>query len=324
MRGRPINELVGTFLTADADWLLLFSLGLLVELVLGGKKILGRLPSTDTLINLPFSFFKKRLDRANRSPGALKLRGLLTLVVLFPIAVYAGALLNTFMVMEPFGPPVAALFIARSINLRGMWEETVATAQKQNAGMHAALRTGNAQLVLNITRDWGANMVLFTLGGFALMLPFRLCCVALDGINPTSAAWPKAPFTRPFILLYDLMALPGALLMSLCFSLAPILVPGTKLGAARGPIAESTRHGGLRGILSRIIPLSIVAYGLGYAFRFDGSGSGKAKRWLGPKDGRARLESSDTRQTAMFLLASGAWMALVMIMMAMLILLAKN
>lgn len=323
-RGRPINELVGTFSLANADWLLLFGLGLLVELVLGGKKILGRLPATDTLINLPFSVIKKRLDRANRSHGALKLRGALTLVLLFPITMYAGALLNTLMMMEPFGPPVAALLIARSINLRSVWEETVTIGKNQNAGMHAALRTGNAQLILNLTRDWGANMVLFALGGFALMLPFRLCCVALDGKNPTNAAWPEAPFTRPFAPIYDLMALPGTLLMSLCFSLAPILVPGTKLGAARGPIAESTRQGGLRGILSRIIPLSVVAYGLGYAFRFDGNRSGKAGRWLGPKDGRARLESGDTRQTTMFLLASGAWMILVMIMMAMLILLAKN
>ncbi len=323
-RGRLINELVGTFLTANADWLLLFSLGLLVELVLGGKTILGRLPSTDSLISHPFAFIKKRLDRANRSPGTLKLRGFLTLIVLAPITVYLGALLNTLMMFEPFGPPLAALLLARSINLRGVWEETIETARTQHAGMHAALRTGNAQMVLNVARDWGANMILFTLGGFAFLLPFRLLSVAVDGVNPTSAAWPKASFTRPFTLLYDLMALPGALLTSLCFALAPILVPGTKLGAVRGPIAESTREGGLRGILSRVIPLSIVAYGLGYAFRFDGSGAGKAKRWLGPKDGRARLEGSDTRQTTRFLLASGAWMILMMIMLAMLILLAKN
>ena len=297
---------------------MLFSLGLALDLLLGDKKLLGRLPGLDVPFILLSRFFIIRLDRANRSRSALRTRAVIILLLFVPVFFALGYLVNNLALRGDFGPPLAALMVARAIRLRDAWHDAALAAsvagtsknklKADDSGQYAA-----AQLVLRYSRDLMANLVLFAIGGFALLLPFRFLAAAAGQMADQSpyrgAAMPQSVFKRPFFRLYDLMALPGALVAAFLLALAPIFVPGTRLLAIRGIFA--TRF---HGLISNSVVLNSAAFALTFAFRFDPLASRGITGWLGPKDGRARQGAPEIRKTGFLVLAATALTILLLVM----------
>ena len=294
-RGPHINELSAIHQSPHLTWLFLFGLGLLLDLVIGGRGGLGRLPHVDTLLALLFAPVAKRLDRAQRSPKALMWRAVLAQCVFLPLAYISGEYLNTFVALPYVGPPVAALILARTIAFRSAWDQN-----RESRPLTAEMARGWTETVTHtLTRDWLTTAALFTFGGFALLLPFRFLCAVTNQRELGGTAKPASAFERAFIPLFDLASLSGALWAGLLFALGTLFVPGTQLTAIAGFAAVR-----LRGILSRVIPLTIVAYALDFSFASGHKGGDGAPAWIGPKQGRAKLTSDDLRLASKLMLTA--------------------
>ncbi|WP_262692212.1 hypothetical protein [Kordiimonas aestuarii] len=306
MRGPLINGLAAT---PYLGWILLFGLGLLLDLLFGGKSLLGKLPHVDDLLGGVCTPVERRLNRLNRSAATLRMRAIIVQIVLLPLMCLLGGTLNKLGDIAYVGAPLSALVLARSIGIRSCWDELKAVAQQEGAKPHV-IRGAAETLAMVHVRDWVCNLLLFAVGGFSLLLPFRFLATTLGEREASGAARPESVFHRTFVPLFDLLALPGAITASLIFSLAPVLVPGTNLSAVRGLISSSLPA--FRGILSRFIPLSTVAYALNFSFAFDRKGSGGG--WIGPEAGRAQLVAGDLRTTTLYILAAGSLTLLAMLM----------
>ncbi|WP_020398369.1 hypothetical protein [Kordiimonas gwangyangensis] len=239
----------------------------------------------DTLLGLLFAPVAKRLDRAQRSPQALMWRAVLAQCVFLPLAFIIGVYLNAFVALPYIGPPVAALILARTIAFRSAWDNGQSVAI-----MAEAARGWTETITHTLARDWLSTAVLFTLGGFALWLPFRFLSAVTNQRERTGTTKPSSHFERAFIPLFDLAALMGSIWAALLFAFSTIFVPGTQLTAIAGFAAVR-----LRGILSRVIPLTVVAYALNFSFATRSKRSDGASTWIGPKQGRAKLTSDDLR-----------------------------
>ena len=180
-------------------------------------------------------------------------------------------------------------------------------------------RLAAENLVTVYTRDLMGNLLLFAVGGFALLLPFRFLSAVLNQRKATGAARPTSSFHRAFTFVFDVLALPGALCSSLFLSLAPMIVPGTSFSAIKGIVPVR-----IRGIMSRVIPLSVVAYALGFSFAYGGKGTTDRHGWIGLEHGRARLTALDLRSLTMLILAAAGFTALAVLMLTAYISLMQN
>lgn len=252
----------------------------------------------DTLLGTLLNPVFQKLNRPGRSASALYARGLLVQAVFLPLGFFAGSLLNELALTPYVGAPVAALLLARVIAFRGHWDRLKADKGARTPDA-ADIRGRIEQLALAFARDWLASLVLFTIGGFALLLPFRLLASGSDQRSTTGGAKPASSFKRAFVPLYDVAALPGALWAAMLLALAPIFIPGTQLSAVRGFGAIR-----LRGILSRVITLTIVAYALNFSFVFDVGKGASTPGWIGPAHGRAKLTQADLRLAGKLMLAA--------------------
>jgi hypothetical protein len=312
-RGLPINQIAATTDSESLAWLMFFSLGLVIDMVIGGQRGLGRLPSLDQVIAFLFAPLANRLDRSMRSAASLTARAILVQLVFLPLLYMAGALFNDLSLAPHIGAPLAALLIARTINFRSNWDAFRQTG-RADAGNPAKVRSAIEALVLSLSRDWLGSLVLFVAGGFAVLLPYRFLAVASGQHEIQGAARPEKPFTRAFTPLFDLMALPGALWTGLLLALGPIFVPGTQLAAARGFFSLR-----FRGILSRLIVLTLVAYALNFSFAFGGGKKAGSQSWIGPSHGRAKLAAVDLRTFGKLMLAAGGIGLMTMTMFGLLI-----
>lgn len=312
-RGPPINQITATADSNILAWLMFFALGLVLDMVIGGRRGLGRLPSLDQLLAFLFAPLASRLDRPMRSPASLTARSILVQLVFIPLLYMAGTLVNELVLTPHVGAPLAALLIARTVCFRGCWDNFRLLGANE-AVKPEDIRQGIEALSLSLSRDWLGNLVLFVVGGFALLLPFRFLAAMSGQRDLRGAARPDRPFVRAFTPLFDLMALPGALWAGALFAIAPIFIPGTQLSAVRGFFAIR-----LRGILSRLIVLALVAYALNFSFAFgDGKATGK-QGWIGPEQGRARLVKADLRTFGKLMLAAGGIGLVTMTMLSLLI-----
>ncbi|WP_417450353.1 hypothetical protein [Kordiimonas sp.] len=290
-----------------------------MDLMLGSKVLLGSLPHLDRLLKCLFNPLEERLNRSHRSHTTLRNRAVLVQALLVPGSYFIGSFANHLATTPYIGPPIAVLVIARSIGLRQQWDITRASLLEipPHAGK---LRHAGEQLIMSYSRDWICNLTLFVAGGFALLLPFRLLAAALDQHTASDSTRPSQPFKSAFVPFFNLLAIPGTMVSCFFLALAPVLVPGSSLSAVRGTIPAATSD--LRGILSRLIPLSIVAYAVGISFSCEGKDG--TVRWIGPPDGRANIVVRDLRTIVLYFLATSGLTLLAMAMLGISLILLQN
>ncbi|TNE67103.1 MAG: hypothetical protein EP335_01880 [Alphaproteobacteria bacterium] len=287
--------------------MVLFGLAALADLALGGRAALGHIPGVGKIFGLLASGLSARLNRPLRSARERAVRGTVLVVVLLPLIGWLGLYLNIFMASGRIGLLVAFTLLLLAVRVRLDWQ-AVLDRLANDGDPHAGARAAVQMLARSYGETLVANLVLFALGGFALLLPYRFVAALLEAGHPEGVNRPDGSFFTPAAILHNLLSLPGVLLAALTLLAAQIAIPGTSLGAVRG-LKVSVRGR----LIAGLWPLAILAHGLGFAF--EGRRQGGRTRWLGPKDGKARLTNTDVRRAGRVIMLASALLALMMVML---------
>lgn len=285
--------------------MLLFGLGLIVDLLFGSRKLLGRFFDPDLALHRASASLRQRLDRPNRSARERFIRGVLVQATLLPAFGLAGLIITPYLFENGVTAAITALFLAQFLRQRRSWEQ-ILSAGRQNGDMNAdtsfsANRHSVRALVLGFADRGVANLILFCIGGFALLLPYRFLRAAIDESAPQGLCRPEGPYIASFTPAAGLLSLAAAVTSAFLLAAAHIFVPGTNLIAIQG-IFKRKRNA----LLIRTLPLSVLAFGLGLSFRFDNGRDKKTQQWIGPSDGTAKISTTHKRRAALLVLV--AWM----------------
>ncbi len=255
----------------------------LLDAVLGGRFLLGRLPNLNTFIKGAFHILERKLDRPKRTSTELYVRGLIILCFISPVLAAAGVLLNGVFLSGDIGFFICAFLLAPVIGLKADWQKTLSVTSPASSKQFDTNRHQAKTIILSFADKLISNSLLFAIGGFALFLPYRFLMCAVEKAEQI----PKpAPFLKPLALLGHLVCLPGHIGAALLLAAAHIFVPGTKLGAIKGLFLIPTFKG------VRAIPLNVIAEGLQLSFD---SHNGKTQ-WIGPTNGTAQTTSAHLRK----------------------------
>lgn len=268
---------------------MIFGLAVVFDLGLGGKRFLGWLPGPDDLFGKVATFLKTRLDRTTRSTGERFARGVVVFIVLVPSLFLLGQWVTPLVLHDNLSAILAAFALALMVRQRRLWDNLLGNKSRsasENRQLSQAMIVGFADSMV-------IGGLLFTVGGFALLLPYRFGRALMDQETGNRAMRPSSPFLRPLWPLVELLALPGGLLSALLIAMAHIFIPGTNLGAVAG-LFQVRRHA----MLSRLWPLGVAAQGLDLSYRFANT---KGAPWIGPEKGRAKQTGADTRRVALIL-----------------------
>ena len=274
--------------------------------------MLGWLPGPDDFLTRLTSFLTQRLDRANRSPGERLVRGFIVVVLFLPAFFWAGRALDPLLFQSPTSFVIAALLLSLLLRQHRLWADIILDSRSAAFERHELTRENITRATLGFSGTLMCNLVVFAVGGFALLLPYRFLRAAIDHNIGLNVARPDSPFLRPFWLIAEVAALPGSILATFMIALAHVFIPGTRLVAFLAPLR------GRKGALpSRQMPLSALAHGLNLSFQFS---PGKRQPWIGPKEGRAKQTSADLRRAGLVILVATLLSLLAMLMLLALVL----
>lgn len=269
---------------------MIFGLAILFDLILGSKQLAGWLPSIDKIFVEFASFFKRKLDRTNRSNGERFVRGVIVVLAILPALFLLGKWLLPLSLQNGVTEAISMLALMPLIGQRKHWDNLL--GKEDTPEQEAATQS----LVIGFADNIIVNGILFAAGGFALLLPYRFLRAQISYTPAVYAERPQSPYLALSWRLAELLALAGSLLASFLLALAHIFIPGTRLSALIGLFAYRNAA-----MPSRFWPLSVAARGLGLSFRFSAT---KGKQWIGANEGRARQNNSDRRRVALLLVAA--------------------
>ncbi len=298
MRGPPIN---GTAASAVSEgpaalyWLLLITLAISADLI-AGKYLTGRIPNIGAILGTGAQRITDKLNRQGRSKGALKIRGILTLLLFIPPLYFLGAAANDLSRTSAATTAIALLAIIPILAQRKLWADHVSLGQKIATGKvavdpEAVAQKSTQDIVLQYSSRFLPSAILLTVGGFAALLPYQF----IVGVVETCVIQnqPTGPYFKYVRILHELVALPLSLVSGFLLGLAHFFVPGTNLHVFWHLSPNKTHT-----LASQFIPLNIMANGAGLNFlRKEGPKStlSKESKWIGPQSGRAKLTPTDMR-----------------------------
>ena len=234
-------------------YLVLLSLGLTLDLALGHRLLLGRLPTLDTVIHT--------------IPPRMR-------ALAVAVALLLGLAIDYSLMDFYWSWPVLALVLARSFSQTAVWRSlkdlSGRIAQDRPDDPHTAVRMGLVEACRRFSDGLMTGTVLLALLGFSAWLPFAVI----------SAAWAqpgeKSLEYRPTDIA-GILGLAGAPLASIYVRLAGLV---TRKWGTFGP---GQRSGILPG---RLVTMRALARCLSLQFRVR-------QAWFGPTAGRARAELTD-------------------------------
>ncbi|WP_286830008.1 MULTISPECIES: hypothetical protein [Kordiimonas] len=219
------------------------------------------------------------------------------LTLFLPVFFWLGRALDPLLFLSPFSFVAAAFALSLLLRQHRLWAGIIRDSKSAAFEQHDLTRENIKRATFGFTDTVVSNLVIFAIGGFSLLLPYRFLRTVIDQAAELNVARPESPFLRPFWLIGELAALPGSILATLMIAAAHIFIPSTRLVAFLAPLR------GRKGALpSRLLPLSALAHGLNLSFRFA---PGKRQPWVGPKDGRAKQTSADLRKAGLVFLVAG-------------------
>ncbi|MFC4348692.1 hypothetical protein ACFO5Q_12635 [Kordiimonas lipolytica] len=224
------------------------------------------------------------------------MRGIIVLALFLPALFWLGRLLDPLLFASPISFVAFAFALSLFLRQHRLWADIIRDSKIAGPKQYDLTRDNVMRATFGFTDGVACNLVLFAVGGFSLLLPYRFLRAAIDQKIGLNVARPDSPFLRPFWLIGELAALPGSILATLAIAAAHIFIPGTHLVAFLAPLR------GRKGALpSRLMPLSALAHGLNLSFRFA---PGKRQPWIGPKDGRAKQTGADLRKAGLVLVVA--------------------
>ncbi len=275
----------------------MFGLALVFDLAFGSKRLLGWLPCPDDFFERLATFFRTRLDRANRSSGERFVRGIIVLVVTIPVLFFAGLWFTVKVTDDSLSVILSAIVLSLMIRQRQLWSDVIAASMDAtDSRTKEQIRLSGRAMVTAFCDRVVVALTLFAFGGFALLLPYRFLRVIIAMDTEGNSEAPAQPFLRPFWPLAELMALPGSWIAAFLMASAHIFIPGTNLSAFKGLFMMRRRA-----MPSQYWPLAVTAQGLELSFRFSKT---KGARWIGPEGGRAKQTNADIRRIGLLLVVA--------------------
>lgn len=277
---------------------------MIVDLLFGTKRLLGRFPDPDAALHRFAASLRQRLDRPNRSARERFVRGILVLAILLPAFGLVGLIITPYLFENGVTTALTALFLAQLLRQRRSWEEILTASRQNGETLAKASFSANRQtiraLVMGFADRGIANLILFCIGGFALLFPYRFLRAAIDETAPEGLSRPEGPYIASFTPVAGLLSLVAAAVAAFLLAAAHIFMPGTNLIAIQGMLKPRRKA-----LLIRMLPLNVVAFGLGLSFRLDSGRDKKTRQWIGPSDGTAKISTMHMRRAALLVLV--AW-----------------
>ncbi|MBB4211046.1 hypothetical protein EV659_103183 [Rhodothalassium salexigens DSM 2132] len=262
---------------------------LLLDLALGGRRGLGRLPALDRLAD--------RLVDAVARPLApdSAVNGLALLGLSMGAWGAAGWALDRVALGHWQTWPVLVLLLARTVHQRDTWDAMRRLARRldraSEGDQHAGVRLGLAEGLRRLADGLVAGSLAFLIAGFAGLLAWRGAMAV--AARPGEAALVRAPgaLARPAALATHLVGLvPGALAWALLRTIGWAEPPApSSASRAVYPAGDLSTHAG-HGHALFLLPSSALARTLKLQFRVE---TGAQVLWFGPADGRARADIAD-------------------------------
>ncbi len=298
---------------------------LLLALIADG--LLGGLPGLGAALGAPQGFvrgltrwFDGRLNRRRRGVGAVRIRGLLVVVVLVGLAWAAGAAVVHFAGKLPYGWIIEAVAV---LTLLGQ-HRTIARARVVARGIAAGkpddarknvdpmVRYDAAALdefgiaratiegtVVRFTENYIGCVFWYLLLGLPALFVYRAVTAAADVIGRRSAR--HGDFGFAAARLGDVLSLLPAILAGPILAIAAIFIPGARPVAALAGWARDLARRGIRGAFRAEGAMAgALDIALGGPRPYDGEtvpGS-----WVG--DGRARTTATDIRRAVMLVVVA--------------------
>lgn len=276
------------------DLLTFFGLALALDLIAGGRRLLGWVPGPNEFFDRLATFFSAKLDRKSRSNSARRFRGIFVCLLILPLLFFFGQFLNRFIYDTTLITIVLAIGLALMLRQRRLWDDIIDTLKAGTAPQNA--RKQIDAVIMGFSDGVVVSLTLFLLGGFALLLPYRFVRVSLEQQQRGTGMRPDSPFLALFWSLGELAAFIGSWIAAAWMAMAHIFLPGTSLSAFYPLITYK------KGVpLSRQFTLGVIGYGSGLSFE---DGRTKSGGWIGPQDGRARQTAADIRRVGLVLVVA--------------------
>lgn len=250
-----------------------------LDMAFGGRKALGAIPLFETLVPTSIQYLKNKLERAGRSRRTHYWRGVFAAAVLLTLLLAIGALIHMFTFNNAATSAVAAVFLAKMLQLKPFWQSTQTQAAQADPG---ARRRAIEQTCDLFASFYVPAMILFLAGGFLLFLPFYSVWVG-DRLMRTDA--PHSAFLKPFAQVHSLLAWPGEMLATLFMALAVLFWPSTLWLQAMGAALKPR-------LPLRTWSSAVLAFSLNVSLRVQGSA---ADTWIEPADASAKPDAAKSR-----------------------------
>ena len=274
---------------------------MLVDVLLGWPQLMGRLPGPDSLLHNINIWLSRRLDRARRSDRNRTMRGLLAFLLLSLLLFPLGSWLDAHVTSSWTGLILTTLLLALLFGQRSTWDTAHALCKKLQESKHDTDQTryGAARWMIervNIRFADGlvANIFIYFLSGFTGLLIWRGLVMAVAVGSPNGVRAPVSPYFSGPSLLYNVPGYIFGMVASGLQRIASLFVPASS-PLAGFPAMEKIENS----LAARRIPLMTLAHTLGYNFKLDIDVNDSNATWIGPADGKARLDSTHVKRALM-------------------------
>lgn len=300
--------------------LLIALLASMLDALIGGHKLLGRLPGPDRVFYLLHHFIGQRLNKAKRGSRVLILRGMLWFMMLALLAAYVGFWLDSAARTQETGFWFAVLTLAlisgqklTLARVHRLAREIADPKHSQDPSRFAAARWGTERLTLRFADGIVASYAVFLLGGFTLLLPYRALSMMMAEASPAGLKGPEGDFCYGPRLLYSLLAWVPVRLSVLLLNVASLFVPGA--ARANWGLLFARMPAGL-GLETRLFPMTAAAHIVPARFPVGGEAS-YAKphsdtRHIGPEGAPKDLTPSHLKRAILLSLIGHAIVFLIM------------
>ncbi len=298
MQGQPINNeaLINLFNYAD----FLIRVGIILT-ILAIDYTIGawtktHIPDITKLLNHIGFSLKQRLDKPSRSKQERFYRGIVISLIIISISILAGFYLNKYAFYNS-ATTALVLFLLIPVFAQRLYWKTLKASIETNQST-SKISENMKRSFLSFSTEIVPYCIAFIIGGFIMFLPILLLSSLLFTTHDTNADRPYSIYSVGISTVRELIVFPFSVFASFFIYLSFIFVPFTKLSAAKQLFPSATK-----GLPSAYFPLNIACTGLDINFRIQGS---KSVEWIGPKEGRARLQAEQIRRGWLCILVANA------------------
>lgn len=251
----------------------------MLNMLFGGPKGIKHIPSLNTLIEYVSLSLENRLNRENRSPRTLFWRGFTVSAIFIPLLVALGYGINYIAFSHPAVTAVCVFFVAKTVDVKTIWHTTLALSQAQKS---AVIRTGIRDLIMTFSGHFVPVMILFLIGGFALLLPFHFLYVATQDTQKKAPSAYQTIFQKLCFIPSAISAGIAAFLLAFAQLFWPKALWQHAFKAFIKPMRPITHW-----------PLSVITHG--FKWSIEAPTASKKGAWIGPAAGSAKIKATDAR-----------------------------